>query len=143
MPPHLHHQITPFQRRERAKLKNAPEGSRSRGWIIVDFVNLQETAMKLDTISCEYYVYQEEYTRAWNRHIQGYVHFKSARSFASMKKKFPKAKLICATGSAEKNKAYCQKEKTRVANGLKGEGGGLDQIACICTMTISLLNYYN
>ncbi len=143
MPSPFHTKPTPFQRREQNKLKNAPEGSRSRAWVIVDFVNLRETAMKLQTCNAEYYVYQEEYTREWNRHIQGYVHFKSARSFASMKKRFPKAKLIVANGSAKKNKEYCQKEKTRVANGLHGEGGALDEIACVCCMTISLLNYYN
>lgn len=130
---------TPFQRRERAKIKCAKEGSRSRGWLIIEFPRIRETAMKLETCNAEYFVYQEEFTRSWNRHLQGYVHYKSARSFASMKKQFPTACLIVANGSARQNKEYCQKEKSRIQNGLQGEGGALSDIFCLCTGYIDAL----
>jgi len=43
-------------------------------------------------------------------HIQGYVYFQNARTFAAMKKMLPRAHLAPAKGTGVQNKAYCTKD---------------------------------
>lgn len=49
-------------------------------------------------------------------HIQGYIHFKNAVSFSSMKKKFPTAHIEKAKGSKLDNYKYCSKEGNFISN---------------------------
>nr|WAE42247.1 MAG: replication associated protein [Cressdnaviricota sp.] len=44
-------------------------------------------------------------------HIQGYVYFEDAKTIKSIKKYFPRAKLIPCKGSTEQNVTYCSKEE--------------------------------
>lgn len=58
-------------------------------------------------------VYQLEVGDEGTEHYQGYIEFKNALTFASMKKKLPRAHIeICR--NAEASIAYCQKEEGRV-----------------------------
>jgi len=43
-------------------------------------------------------------------HIQGYVHYANARTFASMKKALPRANLQIAKGTGAQNRTYCTKD---------------------------------
>ena len=44
------------------------------------------------------------------KHLQIYIHFKNAREFSTIKKKFPTAHIEPAKGTAEQNQDYCSKE---------------------------------
>lgn len=44
------------------------------------------------------------------KHLQGYLYYDNARSFASVKKLIPKAHIEAAKGSPAQNKEYCTKE---------------------------------
>lgn len=50
-------------------------------------------------------------------HLQCWIHWDNARTFKTMKKKLPRARLMRTTGSAQSNMEYCTKEKTRVKDG--------------------------
>jgi hypothetical protein len=43
-------------------------------------------------------------------HLQIYLHYKNDRKFSTLKKKFPRAHILAAKGTAEQNKVYCSKE---------------------------------
>lgn len=43
-------------------------------------------------------------------HLQGYVYFKEAKTFTSVKKKLPRAHIEVSKGTAEDNRLYCSKD---------------------------------
>jgi len=43
-------------------------------------------------------------------HLQGYVNFRSARTFSSIRKKLPRARLSVAKGTPKQNYDYCSKD---------------------------------
>ncbi len=97
---------------------------RSRAWCIT-WNNPTRTEYRImDTVACQYIVWQDESGgRRGTPHIQGYVYFKSAKTFERVKKLFPGAHLEKAAGSPQQNKTYCQKEDTRADKGKNGERG--------------------
>ncbi len=58
-------------------------------------------------------------------HLQMWIHWDNARTFKTMKRKLPRARLMRTTGSAQSNKEYCQKDKTRIA--LKDGGWNIEK----------------
>ncbi len=79
----------------------------------------------MDTIACEYIVYQTEKGENGTVHIQGYVYFKEAKTMKRIKKDLARAHLMRANGSHASNRDYCTKIKTRVINGITKERGTL------------------
>lgn len=102
-----------------------PENDRrSRGWVVVTNNPIDSDYLAMETSGAEYWVYQTEIApTTGTRHIQGYVHFKSARKLATVKRKLPRSNLTPAGGSAAENKVYCTKLDTRAPGGRVGEGG--------------------
>lgn len=62
------------------------------------------------------YIYGKEVGESGTPHLQGYLEFKNARSFSSIKKILPKAHLEKAKGSTKQNYDYCSKEGDFVSN---------------------------
>ncbi len=99
---------------------------RSRAFCLTLFTKkekLDEWQRVLNTMTVDYAVWQEEFTKNKKNHIQAYVYFASAKTFQRMKKLFPGGHIEVARGSAMSNKRYCQKADSAVPNGLRGERG--------------------
>lgn len=86
--------------------------SRSRGWAwtLNNYTEVEVT--ELDNIVCDYIIYgKESGADKHTPHLQGYIYFKNAISFSSIKKKLPKrCHIEPANGSPQQNVAYCSKE---------------------------------
>ncbi len=72
--PTIRYPPTSAQRKAQRKHPVAKPGTKSRGWLIIEFKNHGDTARKMMTITSEFYVFQEEYTKEYNVHIQGKGH---------------------------------------------------------------------
>ncbi len=100
------------------------EHSRSRGWCLTINNPKDGDYRILDTITCDYVVYQtEKGTANHTKHIQAFIYFNSAKTFGRMKRIFNTAHMEIARGSANENKEYCTKEDTRDPNGRRNERG--------------------
>lgn len=96
---------------------------RSRGWVFTAHAGetgLTVIATVLDMVDCDYMVYQEETGEGGRKHLQGFVWWKSARAFNSVKGKLPAGVHIEKQRGTNKEAAdYCRKE------GAGGYNGGL------------------
>lgn len=93
-----------------------PKNPQARAWCYT-INNPDKNIYKIlcDTFSCsEKYVFQLEAGDNKTKHIQGYVKYKSATRFSTMKKRLPGAHLEAAKGSPKQNYEYCTKEETRL-----------------------------
>lgn len=94
--------------------KRQPCPLRYRKWC---FTLNNYTRVDIDTIKQEFkddkYCFQEEAGENKTEHLQGYVEFTNARTFASLKKKIPRAHWEKAR-NPEAAEAYCCKEETRI-----------------------------
>ncbi len=80
----------------------------------------------LDTVECEYIVYQEENCpTTGRRHVQGYVHFPNGKTKKVVEKIFLGANILTADRSAKENRDYCTKLDTRAEGGRTRERGVL------------------
>ncbi len=78
----------------------------------------------LDTVECEYIVYQEEICPdTQRRHIQCYVHFANGKTLERVRAIFIGADVRLAHKSAAINKAYCTKLESRRPGGRTRERG--------------------
>lgn len=64
---------------------------------------------------CSTFAFQEETGENGTEHLQGYWEFKNARTFQSLKKKWPKTHIEKCRNKEAALK-YCQKEETRTGN---------------------------
>lgn len=71
----------------------------------VDTDNIMELANH-----AEYIVVGREVGAEGTRHYQGYVYFKEAKLFSSVKKKLPRAHIEVTKGTVEDNRRYCTKD---------------------------------
>lgn len=87
---------------------------RSRGWCFTVNNYIEQDSIDVYTLvepdSDNYLVFGYEKGEKGTPHIQGYVHFKEARSFRTMKKLLPTAHIEVAKGSPLDNYKYCTKE---------------------------------
>ena len=60
---------------------------------------------------CVFAVVGEEVGENGNEHLQGFVHFRMRKTFASVKKLIPGAHIEVARGTDEQNQVYCKKEE--------------------------------
>lgn len=96
---------------------------RGRNWCFtINFESKEILDKNFDTItqlfssSGNKYILGKECGESKTHHIQGYVSFKSARTFSSMKKMLPRAHIEKAKGNLKSNFAYCSKEENYVTN---------------------------
>lgn len=86
--------------------------SRSRAWCFTlnNYDDTDERAIK--DIECQFLIYGREIAPTTNTpHLQGYIYFKNAISFDSIKKKLPnKCHIEKAMGSPQQNVKYCSKD---------------------------------
>jgi len=88
--------------------------TRSRGWCITLNNYTEEDIGRLDELSTisMYLCYGKEVAPSTGTpHLQGYIYFENAKSFATLLKLLPKGSHIeVAKGNALENKAYCEKD---------------------------------
>lgn len=77
--------------------------------------NIFDTLTQHFSENCKY-IFGKEKGKKGTPHIQGFISFKNARSFASIKKILPKAHIEKAKGSVKQNFAYCSKEGNFITN---------------------------
>ncbi len=78
----------------------------------------------LDTVKCEYIVYQQEDCPTTGRlHVQGYVYFANGKAKKTVEKIFLGANILTADRSSEENRDYCTKLDTRHEGGRTRERG--------------------
>lgn len=84
---------------------------RSRKWCFtINNYDEKENDTITQLLSDGKYVVGEEKGEAGTPHLQGYVEYTSARTFASMKKLLPRAHIEKAKGNTKQNYDYCTKE---------------------------------
>lgn len=96
-------------------LADAQPSVKARKWL---FVWNNYTSKEMEQMeqwckeNCDKYTFQEEKGSSGTPHLQGYWDFKNPRSFASLKKIFPKLHIE-KCNNAKRVEAYCRKEETR------------------------------
>lgn len=96
--------------------------TRSRAWCITWNNPTDANYRVMDTVTCEYMIYQTERGDNGTKHIQGYVYFKNAKKFSRMQKIFVGAHLEVARGTPNMNKTYCSKIDSRIIGPHKERG---------------------
>ncbi|GAC77749.1 replication protein, partial [uncultured marine virus] len=80
----------------------------------------------LDTVQCEYMIYQEEICPdTGRRHVQAYVYFANGKTLERVRAIFQGADIRLATKSPKINKDYCTKLESRREGGRARERGTL------------------
>lgn len=87
--------------------------ARARAWCFT--INNPADDAKPQGWECEYLVYQKEKGASGTPHLQGYVYFKNAVRFSTVKKLDEGAHWAVAKGSPQDNTKYCTKEEGRLA----------------------------
>jgi len=92
--------------------KHQMAGKRSRGWCFTLNNYIQEDCQKVLNLEADYVVCGKEKGEAKaTPHLQGYMYWKNAKAFSTVKKILPKAHWETAKGTAESNRIYCSKEE--------------------------------
>lgn len=69
-----------------------------------------EAAKEFIRSSCRYGIFGKEVAPTTGTpHLQGYIYFDNARTFASVRRQFPRARIAAARGDCEANRSYCSK----------------------------------
>nr|WAE42972.1 MAG: replication associated protein [Cressdnaviricota sp.] len=89
-----------------------PKHPRHRNWCFTVNNPTDTDNLVLLSIECKYIIFGEETApQTGTQHLQGYVVFESAVTFASAKSRLPQGcHLEAANGNSEQNIAYCSKE---------------------------------
>lgn len=80
-------------------------------------------------IGAQYYVVGKEVGDEGTPHLQGYLYFRTQRSFASMKKKLPGFHLEIRRGTHEQARDYCRKDGDFEEAGEEPEKCGGDKLS--------------
>lgn len=84
-------------------------GERSRAYIFTLNNYTEEEVEETKALECEYLVFGYEVGDEGTPHLQGYIRFKNATAFSTMKKMMPRAHLEAAL-TTDFAIAYCQKD---------------------------------
>lgn len=90
--------------------KNICVESRSRRWCLTLNHYTEAELDKLSSLPCRYIVYGLETGQEGTPHVQGYIVFKNARRFSTLKKFLPRGHWEIAQGSDAQNVNYCKKQ---------------------------------
>lgn len=89
------------------------DNKKERAWVFT--VNNPKEEIEFDGLGAQYLIYQKEKGESGTEHYQGYVYFKNAISFTSIKKKLPEgAHIEKRKGTHDEAAAYCRKADTRI-----------------------------
>lgn len=83
--------------------------SRSRAYVFTLNNYTQEEELYVQGVECVYMVYGREVGESGTPHLQGFVYFKSQRSFNAMRKLFPRAHVEISSNLAGSIQ-YCKKD---------------------------------
>ena len=102
---------------------------KARSWVFTyhydvnEYVKAKQDVESLNDGSCLYYCYGEEVCPTTNRpHFQGYVRFRNAKRFATLKKKYPTWHFEVAKGTGVQNVLYTSKTRSEDVNAGKTPG---------------------
>lgn len=98
---------------------------RSRGWTFTWNNFKTDDTLTLDilkNLKCEKIIFQEEIGKSGTEHIQGYIYWKNARAFSTVKRLLPKCHIEAARNDIAA-KRYCEKLDTSVTDGIKYSRG--------------------
>lgn len=123
--------------KRKAKQKKAERvdlDKRAYAWIFTINNWTSDDEKQVQAIPCKYLVYGREIgPEKGTPHLQGYIQFKTQRTFRSMCKKMPRASIRAAETSALVNKNYCTKQGDYFEQGVvplsKAEQGALGKQA--------------
>lgn len=103
----------------------------SRGWCFTINNYTAEDETRLAKIDCAYMIYGKEVgEKCGTPHLQGFVYFKNARGFNSMRKQIG-GHLSVAKGNGDQNKSYCSKDGDFVERGVpptQGKRGDIESL---------------
>lgn len=84
--------------------------TRSRAWCFTLNNYDEADEERIKAISCKYVIYGREVGEQGTRHLQGYIYFPNAITFAGAKSKIgTRAHIEAAKGSPSSNREYCSK----------------------------------
>lgn len=116
--------ISPIRQAADPIRRNVSVGRRSRSYCFTinnyspeDIRSLDRLSIMATEGSLKYAIYGYEKGAEGTEHIQGYLYYKNAVSFLSIKALFPRAHIEEAKGSPLQNKTYCSKEGKFVEHG--------------------------
>ena len=92
--------------------------TRSRGWIVVINNWTEEDYQQLCGQDPKYFVVGKEVGKCGTPHLQSFLYFKHARSFKSIKEKFPRAHIEMMQGTPAQAAEYCKKDGDFVEDGV-------------------------
>lgn len=84
--------------------------TRSRKYVFTINNYTDDDIARLANMGTRYLCYGKEVGEQGTPHIQGFLYYKNAKSFKSLKKNLPRARIQVAEGSVESNVEYCSKE---------------------------------
>lgn len=94
-----------------AYFKMTTRNVRSRGWTFTVNNYNEDSEKLLQGLDVSYLIYGREVGESGTPHLQGYLFYKSARTFTSVKKKLPEgAHIEAALGNTLQNFNYCTKD---------------------------------
>jgi hypothetical protein len=105
--------------------------ARSRAFVFTINNWTDEDFNAVKALECEYCVCGKEVGEKGTSHLQGYVYFKTQRTFKSVSKKLPRAYIAVAKGNADQNYDYCSKDEiiyetgTRIKQGKRNDLQGI------------------
>lgn len=109
---------------------------RSRAWCFTVNNYTDADVNTVNRIQCDYIVYGfEKAPTTGTKHIQGYLYFKSMKSFNQIKSMLPNQTHIeRARGSSQKNKEYCTKEGEWIERGEIPKQGKRNDLEDCCEL---------
>lgn len=84
--------------------------SKSRSWCFTLNNYTDADVSAFQSLECEYIIFGKEVGESGTPHLQGYIYFSNARSFASVKKIHSGMHLEVAKGNTKQNVDYCSKD---------------------------------
>lgn len=105
--------------------------SKARGYCFTINNPTDSDREALEKIECRYMVLGNEVGEEGTKHIQGYVLFKSPRSFEAIKKLMPRAHIEVQRGTSKQAADYCKKDGDFIERGdppkEKSDGGDMEK----------------
>lgn len=104
---------------------SSAKNQRARAWCFT-LNNYNDTKVEIiRNIECQYYIFGKEIApTTGTEHLQGYIYFKNAITFSSIKNKLPDGSHIeAAKGSPQQNIAYCSKSGNTEDKGVAPKQG--------------------
>lgn len=94
-------------------------GVRARGYCFTINNPTEEDTnlMKAICETAQYAIVGKEVGEKGTPHFQGYMYFKNAKAFSSVKDKLPRAHIEVSKGDAQQNKEYCSKQEVYLERG--------------------------